>query len=97
MRHESGQAGTVIKAWRDRGSDCTTTPEQRDITDGDALNVLLKVLLNPATRRSFAPTDQDAAPARGHPRHPFEIRLRMDDGLPGPDDDGRPMATGPAG
>ena len=47
--HIRAKRARVIKDVAEIQDRLRNHPEQRDITDGDALNVLLKVLLNPAT------------------------------------------------
>ena len=46
-------------------------PETRDITDGDALNVLLDSPAQPGGGRSLAPVHQDPSSTRGHRQHPI--------------------------
>ena len=49
-------------------------PNPVDITDGDALNVLLEDLLNTVDGRPIAPVDQDPPADRCHSRHSLRVR-----------------------
>ena len=71
-------------------------PEDRDITDGDALNVLADELLNPSAGH-FHGLDQDADQGRADPANPVQSRVRRGDHLHRPDDDGRSSGRWPSG
>ena len=81
---------------RDSRSACAITPRTRDITDGDALNVLLDILTNPANGGSSIRRIKTPLKAELIQEIPFEYRFGRHHDLPGSDDDERPVAAGPA-
>ena len=72
-------------------------PNARDVTDGDALNVLLDVLLNPAN--ADIALQQIKTPLRPDSiaNIPFELASEGMTVCLEPDDDGRPVAPGRSG